>query len=68
MGPKQRAPRGKGELFMIERKVPGGGLRVAGMVLSIIAITAGVTALVLATCGMGRARVCRNCRKGAEFR
>ena len=41
---------------MIERKVPGGGLRVAGMVLSIIAITAGVTALVLAACGMGRAR------------
>ena len=52
---------------MIERKVPGGGLRVAGMVLSIIAITAGVTALVLAACGMGRAGVCRNCRKGPGF-
>ena len=53
---------------MIERKVPGGGLRVAGRVLSTIASTGGVTALVLAACGMGRARVCRNCRKGAEFR
>ena len=48
MGPKQRAPRGKGELFMIERKVPGGGLRVAGLVLSIIGLT--LSAISFFTC------------------
>ena len=53
---------------MIERKVPGGGLRVAGLVLSSLALTTALTALVLAACGLGQARVCRTCRKGAEFR
>lgn len=52
---------------MNTRKIPGGGLRVAGLVLGLVALVTALTALVLAACGMGQARVCRSCRKGAEF-
>ena len=52
---------------MNTRKMHGGGLRVAGLVLGLVALVTALTALVLAACGMGQARVCRSCRKGAEF-
>ena len=52
---------------MNERKIPGGGLRVAGLVLGLAAVVTALTGLVLAACGMGQARVCRHCKKGAEF-
>jgi hypothetical protein len=52
---------------MNECKIPGGGLRVAGLVLGLAALVTALTGLVLAACGMGQARVCRHCKKGAEF-
>ena len=54
--------------MMNERKIPGGGLRVAGLVLGIVALVTALTALVLAACGLGQARVCRTCKKGADLR
>ena len=52
---------------MNECKIPGGGLRVAGLVLGLAALVTALTGLVLVACGMGQARVCRHCKKGAEF-
>lgn len=53
---------------MYPKKIPGGGLRVAGLVLGLVALATALTSLVLAACSMGQARICRHCKKGAEFR
>lgn len=50
------------------RKVRGKGLRIAGLVLGIVGVTASVTAVILSACGMYQARLCKKCKKGAEFR
>ena len=51
----------------MKNRVRGGGLGVTGLVLGIIAVTCGVLAVIFSGVGMHQARLCKRCKKGAEF-
>ncbi len=51
----------------MKNKVRGGGLRVTGLILGIIAVTCGALAVIFSGVGLHQARLCRRCKKGAEF-
>lgn len=52
----------------MNNKVPGGGFRLTGLILSIVGVTVSVTALTFSAIGLRRSRLCKKCKKGAEFR
>ena len=51
-----------------KKKLPLAAYIFAGLVLGIVGVTASVTAVILSACGMYQARLCKKCKKGAEFR
>ena len=51
----------------MKNKVRGGGLRVTGLILGIIAVTCGALAVIFSGVGLHLARLCKRCKKGAEF-
>lgn len=52
----------------MKNNVRGGGLRLTGLILGIIATVCGVTSIVFAATGLHQAHLCKHCKKGAEFR
>ena len=51
----------------MKNKDRGGGLRVTGLILGIIAVTCGALAVIFSGVGLHQARLCKRCKKGAEF-
>ncbi len=52
----------------MKNNVRGGGFRLTGLVLGIIATVCGVTSIIFAAIGLHQAHLCKHCKKGAEYR
>ncbi len=52
----------------MKNKVRGGGLRLTGLILGIIATVCGVTSIIFSAIGLHQAHLCKHCGKGAEYR
>ena len=48
-------------------KIPGGGFRLTGLILGIIATVVGVTSIIFASIGLHQSHLCKTCSKGAAF-
>ena len=54
-------------LNSLTRLAQSAGLRVTGLILGIIAVTCGALAVIFSGVGLQQARLCKRCKKGAEF-
>ncbi|MDD4849407.1 MAG: hypothetical protein PHO10_01760 [Gemmiger sp.] len=52
---------------MIQNKIRGRAFRLVGLILGIIAVTVGTTSIIFSAVGMHQARLCKSCRKGADY-
>ncbi|WP_294539635.1 hypothetical protein [uncultured Gemmiger sp.] len=52
----------------MKNNVRGGGFRLTGLILGIIATVCGVTSIIFAAIGLHQAHLCKHCKKGAEYR
>ena len=52
----------------MKNNVRGGGLRLTGLILVIIATVCVVTSIIFAAIGLHQAHLCKHCKKGAEYR
>ena len=52
----------------MKNNVRGGGFRLTGLILGIIATVCGVTSIIFAAIGLHQAHLRKHCKKGAEYR
>ena len=52
----------------MKNNVRGGGFRLTGLILGIIATVCGVTSIIFAAIGLHQAHLCKHYKKGAEYR
>ncbi len=48
-------------------KVRGFGFRLTGLILGIVATTAGISAIIFSAVGLHRARLCKHCKMEGTF-
>jgi len=51
----------------MKNKIRGGAFRLTGLILGIVGVTVSVTAIIFSAIGLHQARLCKTCKKGAEF-
>ena len=51
----------------MKNKIRGGGFRLTGLILGIVATICGVTAVVFSAIGLHQAHLCKRCKRGAEY-